>query len=195
MRIAFLMVTIVLSSMTTAMAPANSANLYEPNTWSSLASDQKARQQGDTVTIVVYENASAMNSASSGSKRNNNIDGRVFAGPTFDESAGLRLDGASGNQGSTGRSGQMVAQISATVVDVMENGDLVVSGSQVLNINGEETTIQVKGRVRPSDITAGNVVASSRLADAMIDYNGSGFVTRSGKPGFLTRIFNWMGLL
>jgi flagellar L-ring protein precursor FlgH len=38
-------------------------------------------------------------------------------------------------------------------------------------------------------------VLSSRLADAAIDYDGSGFVTRSAKPGIVARIFNLLGLL
>jgi flagellar L-ring protein precursor FlgH len=37
-------------------------------------------------------------------------------------------------------------------------------------------------------------VTSSRIADAEIDYGGSGFVTRSTKPGLVTRVFNFLGL-
>jgi hypothetical protein len=67
-----------------------------------------------------------------------------------------------------------------TLVDqVFPNGDLHVSGTQTLNLNGEKTDIRIQGRVRVADISADNSVLSSRLAEAKIDYTGSGFVTRS----------------
>lgn len=172
------------------------SDLYKPSNWSSLASDQRASEVGAIVTIVVYENASATNSASSGSKKEMKLGGTVSASPLkSDKDAALTVGGNSSSNGSTGRSGQMVAQISASVDEVMPNGDLRISGSQLINVNGEKTTIKVKGRIRPADIAAGNVILSTRLADAMIDYNGSGFVSRSGKPGIVSRIFNWLGLL
>jgi flagellar L-ring protein precursor FlgH len=89
----------------------------------------------------------------------------------------------------------MVAQISAAVEEVLANGDLRVVGSQVLNLSGEKTVIRVRGRVRAADVSATNAVLSNRLADAEIDYDGKGYVSRSGKPGVLTRVFNWLGLM
>jgi len=76
---------------------------------------------------------------------------------------------------------------------ILPNGDLHVSGAQELNINGDKTNIRIKGRVRLADI-ANNAVLSNRLADATIDYDGSGFVSSSARPGLLTRIINWLGL-
>jgi flagellar L-ring protein FlgH len=81
------------------------------------------------------------------------------------------------------------------VTQVEPNGDLRVSGWQRLNINGESTNIKVSGRIRRDDVSSENTVLSSRLADAMIDYNGRGFASRSAKPGVVTRIFNWLGIL
>lgn len=176
-------------------APATAATLYAPGNWPALAADRRASQVGDILTILVYENATASNSASSGSTKSSKLDGRIAAGSSFDKSAGIGIGGSSDNQGSTGRSGRMVAQISATVEEVLPNGDLRVGGSQLLHLNGERTTIKVKGRVRAADISASNAVLSSRLADAQIDYDGTGFVSRSGRPGIVARIFNWLGLL
>jgi flagellar L-ring protein precursor FlgH len=88
----------------------------------------------------------------------------------------------------------MVAQISAVVEEVLSNGDLRVSGGQELNINGDRTFIRVKGRVRAADVAASNVVLSSRLAEATIDYDGLGFVSRSAAPGLVARAFAWLGI-
>lgn len=176
-------------------APVSAKDLYSAGNFPALASDRRAAAPGDAITIVIYENASASNQATTGSKKSTRLSGSINVGSSLDESGALGLSGSSDNQGSTGRSGRMVAQMSATVEDVLPNGDLRVSGEQTLNINGERTHIRIKGRVRPSDISSSNAVLSSRLADAAIDYDGSGFVTRSARPGIVSRIFNWLGLL
>ena len=89
----------------------------------------------------------------------------------------------------------MVAQLSATVTQIYPNGDLQITGWQRLKINGEMTNIKVSGRVRRDDINGQNAVLSSRIADANIEYDGKGFATRSAKPGIVTKIFSWLGLL
>jgi flagellar L-ring protein precursor FlgH len=169
-------------------------NLYVPGSWSSLATDRSAHHIGDLLTVLVYENASATNSANSRSQRNGSVRGGASAGH-FDKSAGLDLAGGSENSGTTARSGQMVAQISVKVDAVGTNGDLDVSGQQLIHINGERTLIKIRGRVRTADITSGNTVLSTRLADAAIDYDGRGFVSRSGRLGPISKIFSWLGLL
>jgi flagellar L-ring protein precursor FlgH len=175
-------------------AQAHAADLYQPDSWSALASDRNARKIGDSLTIIVYESATATNTASSGSSRNTDVGGDVSFGTTFSKSAKLGIQNGSDNSGTTGRSGGMIAQISAVVDNVLPNGDLHIAGSQVMNINGDKTNIRVAGRVRPSDISAANAVLSSRLADATIDYDGVGFISSSAKPGIVTRLFNWLGL-
>ena len=89
----------------------------------------------------------------------------------------------------------MVAQISGTVVGIEPNGDLDIVGQQLIHINREKTLIKVRGRARQADIGVGNTILSSRLADAAIDYDGSGFVSRSARQGMVARIFSWLGLL
>lgn len=166
--------------------------------WSNLAGDRSAHGVGDVLTIVIYENSSASNSAENSAKKNTSFQGAFSMGNpstgsnVVNGTASLGLSHASDNAGATARAGQMVAQISVTVDSVLPNGDLHVSGSQALKINGEKTNIRVQGRVRQADITPSNAVLSSSLADAMIDYDGQGFVSASSQPGILTRIFNWL---
>jgi flagellar L-ring protein FlgH len=172
--------------------PGMADDLVVNSGWSSLATDRNAHRIGDILTIVVYENATASNSANSNVAKTSAIHGQVQADASFNHSASVGAGSTSDNTGTTTRSGQMVAQISAVVEEVLPNGDLKVSGSQILNINGERTNIRVRGRVRDADIAADNTVLSSRLADATIDYDGQGFVSRSSRPGIITTIFNWL---
>ena len=184
---------LMLFGLAFAGSPVRAADLYRSDNWSAMASDRNAHRVGDILTVVIYENASAIDTASSSSKKSSNVSGQIAADNNFNHSGKLGLQSNSEDSGTTGRSGGMVAQISVTVDDVLSNGDLRVSGTQELNINGDKTNIRIKGRVRLADIS-NNAVLSSRLADATIDYDGIGFVSSSARPGILTRIFNWLGL-
>jgi len=188
--------TLMASAVCLAISgPATAANLFSPGNWAALASDRPAEQVGDSLTVLVYEASTASNTTQRGAKRSTRLDGQIADGGGLAETGRLDLNSDFQGGGQTGRTGKMVAQISVVVTEVLANGDLRVTGEQVLNINGERTRIKIQGRVRRGDISNANTVLSSRLAEAVIDYDGSGFVSRSSKPGILGRIFNWLGLL
>jgi flagellar L-ring protein precursor FlgH len=174
---------------------ARADNLYHHDNWSALASDRRAAAVGDILTVIVLENATAANTAQTGTHKDTSLSGGITAGTALNETASLGLRGAFDGAGQTSRSGRMVAQISVRVDQIYPNGDLGISGAQALNISGEHTNIRIRGRVRPADITAANTVLSGRLADAQIDYDGTGFASRSARPGIVQRIFRFLGLM
>jgi flagellar L-ring protein precursor FlgH len=188
---AFLALAIALAPVSGALA----TDLYKPGNWSSLAADRHAEAVGDTLTVVIYESSSASNTAQTGSRKTHRVSGDAGSGTSAGGGAHLNLSGEYDGSGQTGRSGKMLAQISVTVDGVLPNGDLHVAGEQILNINGDRTVLRLKGRARRSDISGDNAIISTRLADVMIDYDGSGFVARGGKAGPAARIFSWLGLL
>jgi len=172
--------------------PVSADEVYKPGSFSALAADRNAAAVGDVVMVQVFENAAATNSAQRGSRKNTSVQADVGAGK-WSSGAHLGLGGGFDGTGQTARSEKMVAQISVTVDSVLPNGDLHVAGAQMLTINGEKTFIRLRGRIRREDIRD-NAIASSRIADAEISYDGSGFVSRSTKPGIVTRIFHFLGL-
>lgn len=169
-------------------------DLYKRGNWPALASDRMAERIGDTLTVVISETSQASNSAQTDVKKKRGLSGLISGGNSFNQSGQISLSGQSDGSRQTNRAGAIVGQISVVVDAILPNGDLHVSGQQVININGEHTNIKLKGRVRRADIEAGNTVLSTRLADAAIDYDGTGFVNRSTKSGIATRILNWLGL-
>lgn len=177
------------------VSPVMADDLYKGGNWPSLAADRRADAVGDIITVLVAENNTASNSVGKGSKKQSSISGQITAGSSFDKSAGLTFGGRYDGEGSNSRADRMVAQLSATVTQIYPNGDLQISGWQRLKINGEMTDIKVSGRVRPDDINGQNAILSSRIADANIEYDGKGFATRSAKPGIVTQLFSWLGLL
>jgi flagellar L-ring protein precursor FlgH len=176
-----------------AAAPlAHADDLYNEKTYRPLASDKRAHLPGDVLTILIYESSSAVTSADTSLQRRNDVAVRASA----DQHAHAAAVGASndfGGGGTVQRQGKLLAQMSVSVVGVASNGDLLVAGEQVLEINSDRQKIRVEGRVRPLDISDANAVLSSRLADAKISYMGDGDLASRQRPGLWSRLFQWAG--
>ena len=74
----------------------------------------------------------------------------------------------------------------------MANGDMRVTGEQLLEFNNDIQHISVKGLVRKKDVSSNNTVLSTRLANAQIQFSGEGLLTNRSKPGIFTQIWNWL---
>ncbi len=167
----------------------------------SMFSDQKARRAGDVVTIKITESSAATNKASTATDRASKLSASLdaffnaekqfparqpFLNPFSKVAGGLtsEFEGA----GTTRRSGNLDAYITAVVTRVLPNGDLVIAGTREVLINNENQVIQLTGVVRPRDISAANVVLSTYIADARIAYSGTGVVNDRQRPGWLTNL-------
>ncbi len=67
-------------------------------------------------------------------------------------------------------------------------------GNQEITIDGEVQSMEVRGWIRPNDISANNVVPSFRLFNARIRFEGEGSMSENQKSGFFSRVVNWLGL-
>jgi flagellar L-ring protein precursor FlgH len=74
----------------------------------------------------------------------------------------------------------------------MPNGDLFVEGTKVVMINHEEIHLYISGLIRRADIAPDNSVASSRIADAQVEFTGRGDVADQVDRGWLTKILDWV---
>jgi flagellar L-ring protein precursor FlgH len=79
--------------------------------------------------------------------------------------------------------------MTVTVIDVMPNGNLLVSGEKQLAIGEEQEFVRISGVINPSFVDAFNTVESSRIADARIEYKSSGQVAEGMVMGWLARFF------
>ena len=183
------------AAMLLAGAPGSAAadNLYRGSNWSSMISDRRATEVGDVLTVVVFQAAQSSTAAANSSRKATDLGGHISGGH-LSESGELAFGGGYSGRGEFTRSEKLIAQITLNVLQVLPNGDLVIGGEQWLKVNGERTRIGVRGRIRSADIQADNSVLSNRIADAQIDYDGRGFVSRSAKPGLINRIFSFLGL-
>ena len=116
----------------------------------------------------------------------------------FDEdirlSTGIKgsYDSSFKGKGKTTRTENMTAQISARVLQVLPNGNLVIRGSREITVNYEKQLITIQGVIRPADVTPENTIQSNYIADAKIEYIGKGDVSRQQRQGWLTRILDYV---
>lgn len=187
----------VFSLLLAGLSPyASAQSLYDPASFRAYTDDHRAHRLGDSLTVLVYENSSASNNADTQLAK----EGSAGVGLSADDpklGGRFDLDLAEHHKGGgkITRSGKLAAQITVTVHGLEPNGDLRVEGRQLIFVNDEKQEIVLRGRVRPRDISETNTVVSGRLADASISYLGEGVLASKQKPGILTRLLSWLGLL
>lgn len=184
-----------------AYRPPESGSLWsDQSDFGHLFTNPKARNIGDIVTIRIVESSSATNKASTQTGRSSSVSASVdgffglenkysanspFFNPFGTVAGGLESD--FDGSGTTKRSGDLNATITARVIDIMPNGNLIVMGSREVMVNREKQEITLAGIVRPRDVSAQNVVLSTHIADAKISYSGSGIINDRQRPGWLAR--------
>jgi len=181
----------------------------EGSLWSSvqpnnLYSDVKARSVGDIVTINIVESSSASKNAETKTERNSGVKAnwsglfdlitsgwkihKVPIGTNHEIDLSNNFDG----KGETTRTSSMTAYITARVVHVLPNGNLVILGTRQIQVNHENQYITLQGIIRPEDISSSNVILSTFVAEAVIELNGTGAVSDKQSPGWLARIIDWV---
>jgi flagellar L-ring protein precursor FlgH len=166
-----------------------------------LTRDPRAGMVDDIVTIVVSERASAVSSGATKSARSSSASGSVSAigGPTratgaLANLARLSSDSKLDGQGSTSRETVLTTTLSARIVALLPNGNMVVEGTKNIQVNSETQKVTVRGVIRPADVMRDNTVPSDRLAQLEVVLNGKGVVADAvRRPMFLYRLL--LGLL
>ncbi len=79
--------------------------------------------------------------------------------------------------------------ITVTVVEVLSNGNLLVSGEKQILINQGTEFIRFSGVINPRTVSANNTVPSTQVADARIEYSAKGYIDEAQTMGWLQRIF------
>lgn len=185
---------------------------YEGSLWeekgSSFYMDDTARRINDIVTIEIDELSDASQQVSTKTSRDSSIVAKItkFLGSPLDFgldhfwgkdkpfSPEIESSAKSAHSGSgkiTG-SGKLIASITAKVIEVMPNGNLIIEGRKEVTIEKEKRFIILSGMVRPEDIEFDNTVSSSKVADARIEYTGAGVISDKQSPGIFHRIFDWV---
>ncbi|MDK2847412.1 MAG: flagellar L-ring protein FlgH [Desulfuromonadales bacterium] len=169
----------------------------------SLFRDNKARHVGDIVTVAIYEQASASKEASTATGRSSSmsagitnffgLEGNIgklnnFIDPTSLINTDFEND--FDGSGSTSRKEDLVATLTAQVIEELPNGNLCIAGGKTVTVNNEDQIILLEGIIRPSDISSQNIVNSRHILDARIAYTGKGVISDKQRPGWMTRVLD-----
>jgi flagellar L-ring protein precursor FlgH len=192
----------LIAALLAPAVPAGAQSLWTNN--GSLVSDLRARRAGDIVTILIDEQSTADKRAETDLKRDSSFSSR-FIPPAFEKPKELRdflaalVTSGTGKSeytgdGKTTRTDRATGIVTAKVMRILDNGNLVIEGRRVVKVNEETQTLVVSGIVRPQDIQPDNTVISSRIADGEVRLEGDGSVSDRQKPGLIQRIFDFLGL-
>lgn len=166
----------------------------------SFFQDLKAKRVGDVLTITVSEKSDASKEATTATGRKRDNSGDVnFSGLTVGSKtvAGALKTGYTAEfdnnfkgSGVTTKTDKMSAYMTATVVEIMPNGNLFIRGSRWTKVNEELQQIVLEGVVRPIDVNRNNEILSQKIGDAKIFFVGKGPVTTQQRPGWLGQLFD-----
>ena len=155
-------------------------------------------QVGDLITVLLNETTQASRTSGLSTSRKsvndaiglnqtNSIVGKLGFGQGFFKD--IKTDGSnisSDGAGTAGQAASLTGSISAMVVEVLGNGNLVIVGEKQLALTEGSEFIQVKGIIRPADIQPDNTVLSQRIAHAQISYRGTGELASASKSSWGT---------
>lgn len=164
-----------------------------------LYADSRARSIGDIVLVKIVETSSGKKTAETTTARDSSVEGGIsslfgfeswFRGPNGEHTPSLTsmnttLKKDFTGTGETKRDSTVTATLSARVIDVNLDGNLLIRGYREVRVNNETQHIILSGLVRPSDISKDNSIESSHIADARIEYTGTGALSSKQQPGWL----------
>lgn len=183
--------------------------------------DEKASRVGDLVTVVIIEQTQAEGDARTETESERTMDvgltsdvgfqqliaapikgllqlfGFGSAGTSVPEGTELNvLESGMTNdftgEGTTSRSGRFTGVVTCRVIGVLPNGILHIRGRRSVVVNHEAQYISLEGLVRREDLTIENQVLSNSVAEMRLAYDGMGVLDDKQRPGWLSRVFDWI---
>ena len=180
-------------------------SLWSKSKQASIFDNKKMYKIGDIVTVKISAESTAVQEAGTTTRKQSDIGAKFF--DTFDQysldtnqNRALRKlqdyriggnDNYSG-VGQTTRKSKVEAIVSCVITKILPNGNLVISGERLVDVNNDSEIIQISGIVRPSDIDSKNLIESYQIAQFNISLKGRGVVNSKQTPGFLSNFFNWV---
>ena len=180
---------------TTAVPTGSLFNPYSSN--NGLYTDTRAHKVGDLISVQLDERTSASKNAGTTLGKSNDLSfgalavgGRPVTVNGYDTSVGLSNSSDFNGTSDASQSNSLTGNISVSVIKVLANGNLVVRGEKWLMLNNGNEYIRVTGIVRSEDVSSDNTVSSQRIANARIQYGGTGDFADTQERGFISRFFN-----
>jgi flagellar L-ring protein precursor FlgH len=177
-------------------APGGNGAIYQAGyTGRSLFEDRRARNVGDTLIITINEKIAASKKSGSTTSRKGDsafgvptltgVPGKSFLGADLKANSETTFEG----KGDSSSNNAFTGTIAVTVIDVYPNGNLLVSGEKQMSINQGSEFVRFSGVVNPVNLSTSNTVSSTQVADARMEYKGTGYLDEAQTMGWLSRVF------
>ncbi len=170
--------------------------IFRPQGNLLLFQDRRPRAIGDLLTIQLNETLNASQSATSNTEKKTSATAVI---PAVKGVLGMGINGlhttasadnAFNGTGATSSTGLFTGTITVTVIEVLPNGNLIVAGEKQIGIRENSEILRFSGVVDPAQIQFGNVISSTQVSDARLDYRGGGNIEQAQIQGWLGRFFN-----
>jgi flagellar L-ring protein precursor FlgH len=172
-------------------APPTPGAIYNANSYRPMFEDRRARHIGDLLTINISERTTANKAGTSSGNKNGAASFQVPGvaqsklGAGIDLESGIKFSDADNQSASNNFSGT----IGVTVTEVLPNGNLIVAGEKQVAMNKGVEFIRFSGMVSPDTIQPGNIVSSTVVADARVEYRTNSRIDRAEVNSMLSRFF------
>jgi flagellar L-ring protein precursor FlgH len=172
-----------------------SGSLFQKTSYRPAFEDPRARMAGDQITINIVENIAASQVSKSTANRTTSgsigVSAMPFVAPM--DMANMKVGTNSANdfsgKGGTESANTFTGVITATVIDVLPNGHLVVAGDKQIGVNQNVDVMRFSGTVDPRLIQPGNLINSTQVANVRVESKGRGGQAEAQTVGWLTRFF------
>ncbi|UPW20150.1 flagellar basal body L-ring protein FlgH [Agarivorans sp. TSD2052] len=172
-------------------------SLFTEDRANNLYSDKKAHRVGDIIVVTLAESTQASKSASNELAKDKTLNlnqitvpGGVATIGGNPIELGLSQDSDFSGEADAAQSNSLAGNISVNVVQVLANGNLIISGEKWLMLNNGNEYIRLTGIIRPEDVAPDNSIMSLRIANARIQYGGTGDFANTTEQGWLSQFFN-----
>ncbi|MHC4945807.1 MAG: flagellar basal body L-ring protein FlgH [Planctomycetota bacterium] len=164
----------------------------------NLIADNVAKKKGDIITIIIKESQKVEDKQEVKLEQDSTLDSVLesfnISSNTFNPLPDFIQETTKDFEGKSdyNKENAFEARITAQVIDVMPNGNLVIEGNRNIFMDDEEKKIKITGTVRPLDVTPDNTVLSSKVCDARVSYDGEGTLSRNTEKGWLDTILDFI---
>jgi flagellar L-ring protein precursor FlgH len=184
-------------AMAAAPEKYNSGSLFHSASYRPAFEDHRARAVGDIITVQIVEKVTASQVSKSTANRTTSGSASVSAFPLLSPpdlanlKAGVGTSSANdfSGKGGTESANTFSGSITATVVNVLPNGHLLVTGEKQIGVNQHVDVLRFSGTVDPRLMQAGNIVNSTQVANVRLESKGRGAQAEAQTVGWLTRFF------
>ncbi|KRD40802.1 flagellar biosynthesis protein FlgH [Acidovorax sp. Root275] len=176
--------------------PPVTGGLFHNASYRPAFEDRRARLVGDNVTVMIVENVTASQKSSSTVDRTSEASAGITNLPFVKRSLADRTTLAAGSEntfsgkGGTESANTFTGSITTTVVDVLPNGHLVVTGEKQIGVNQNVDVLRFSGTIDPRALQPGSIVNSTQVANVRVESRGRGAQGEAQAMGWMGRFFN-----